>query len=91
MLPRTQLERNITLKDLRDAILLNPRNGYQNYNCAVNSTDRIKYTYMGPLKSRFGNANFATAGALSPLFNDPYFRTIGLGTRIFLGAVSDMC
>ena len=83
--PRTHLERNITLKDLRDAILLNPRNGYQNYNCAVNSTDRIKYTYMGPLKSRFGNANFATAGALSPLFNDPYFKTIGLGTRIFLG------
>ncbi len=83
--PRTRLERDITLKDLRDAILLNPRNGYQNYNCAVNSTDRIKYTYMGPLKSRFGNANYATAGELSPLFNDPYFRTIGLGTKILLG------
>ena len=83
--PRKHLERDITLKDLRDAMLLNPRNGYQNYNCAVNSTDRIKYTYMGPLKSRFGNANYATAGELSPLFNDPYFRTIGLGTRIFLG------
>lgn len=83
--PRKHLECDITLKELRDAILLNPRNGYQNYNCAVNSTDRIKYTYMGPLKSRFGNANFATAGALSPLFNDPYFKTIGLGTRILLG------
>ncbi|GAU08577.1 homocysteine biosynthesis protein [Desulfoplanes formicivorans] len=83
--PRTRLERDITLNDLRDAVLLNPRNGYQNYNCAVNSTDKVKYTYMGPLKSHFGNANFATAGALSPLFNDPYFKTIGLGTRIFLG------
>ena len=31
------------------------------------------------------NANYATAGQLSPLFNDPYYRTIGIGTRIFLG------
>jgi uncharacterized protein (DUF39 family) len=36
-------------------------------------------------QARARNANFATAGALSPLFNDPYFLTIGLGTKIFLG------
>jgi uncharacterized protein (DUF39 family) len=40
---------------------------------------------MGPLRPNAGNANFCTAGALSPLFNDPYYRTIGIGTRIFLG------
>ena len=65
--------------------MLNPRNCYQNYNCAVNLTNRIIYTYMGPLKPNCRNANFATAGQLSPLFNDPMFRTTGLGTRIFLG------
>ncbi|MDP3283865.1 MAG: homocysteine biosynthesis protein, partial [Desulfobacterales bacterium] len=63
----------------------NPRNGYQNYNCAVNLTNKTIYTYMGALKPRAGNANYCSAGELSPLFNDPHYKTIGLGTRIFLG------
>ncbi|HKK32796.1 MAG TPA: homocysteine biosynthesis protein, partial [Desulfomicrobiaceae bacterium] len=83
--PRTDLEKDITLADLKTAVLLNPRNGYQNYNCAINRTGKTRYTYMGPLRPNLGNANYATSGALSPLFNDPYFKTIGLGTRIFLG------
>ncbi|MFP4454431.1 MAG: homocysteine biosynthesis protein [Desulfonatronovibrio sp.] len=83
--PRTSLEKDITLAELRNAWLFNPRNSYQNYNCAVNLTNKIKYTYMGPLRANMGNINFATAGELSPLFNDPYFLTIGLGTKIFLG------
>ena len=83
--PRKELEKDITLAELKNAILLNPRNCYQNYNCAVNLTSKIKYTYMGPLRPNLGNLNFATSGELSPLFNDPYFKTIGLGTRIFLG------
>lgn len=83
--PRKSLEREMQLADFRSAVLLNPRNGYQNYNCAVNFGNKVIYTYMGPLKPRCANANFATSGALSPLFNDPYFRTIGLGTKIFLG------
>lgn len=83
--PRRLLEKDVTLADLKYAELLNPRNCYQNYNVAVNLTSRIVYTYMGPLRPNSYNANFATAGALSPLLNDPYLKTIGLGTRIFLG------
>ncbi|MBG0790604.1 MAG: homocysteine biosynthesis protein [Desulfovibrionaceae bacterium] len=83
--PRRELDKDITLADLPNAVMLNPRNCYQNYNAAVNMTSRTIYTYMGPLKSNSSNVNYATAGCLSPLFNDPYFRTIGLGTRIFLG------
>ena len=83
--PRRTLDKDVTLADLPNAILLNPRNCYQNYNCAVNLTSRTIYTYMGPLKPNCTNANFATAGQLSPLFNDPRFLTIGFGTRIFLG------
>lgn len=83
--PRKTLEREYALGDFRSADLLNPRNAYQNYNCAVNFGEKVIYTYMGPLKPRCANANYATSGALSPLFNDPYFRTIGLGTKIFLG------
>lgn len=83
--PRKELEKDVTLAQLPSAELWNPRNAYQNYNVAVNLGSRTIYTYMGPLKPRMANANFATAGRLSPLFNDPYFLTIGLGTRIFLG------
>lgn len=84
--PKKTFEREITIHDLKFAQMLNPRNCYQNYNVAVNeSGDKILYTYMGALKPHMQNANFATAGELSPLFNDPYFKTIGLGTRIFLG------
>ena len=40
---------------------------------------------MGALKPKAANGNYCSAGQLSPLFNDPYYKTIGLGTRIFLG------
>lgn len=83
--PNKELEKKATLDELPYAMLLNPRNGYQNYNCAVNLSDRMVYTYMGVLKPRGGNANYATSGRLSPLMNDPYYKTVGLGTRIFLG------
>lgn len=83
--PNRKIEKHMTLADLPQAILCNPRNGYQNYNCAINRSSTIKYTYMGTLKPGMGNANYSTSGELSPLFNDPYLKTIGLGTRIFLG------
>ena len=83
--PNRAVETDITLKKLPMATLCNPRNGYQNYNCAINVTDRTIYTYMGTLKPHIGNANYCSAGQLSPLMNDPHYRTIGIGTRIFLG------
>ena len=83
--PNRRVEMNVTLEDLPYAVLCNPRNGYQNYNCAVNLSQKTIYTYMGTLKPRMGNANYSTSGQLSPLLNDPYYRTLGLGTRIFLG------
>ncbi|MDO9558878.1 MAG: homocysteine biosynthesis protein [Syntrophales bacterium] len=83
--PARKHEKNITIHDLRDAILFNPRNAYQNYSCAVNMSDKTIYTYMGMLRPRMANANYATSAQLSPLFNDPYYKTIGMGTRIFLG------
>jgi L-aspartate semialdehyde sulfurtransferase len=83
--PNRKIEKDVTLKTLPMATLCNPRNGYQNYNCAVNLTKKTIYTYMGALKPNGSNANYCSAGQLSPLFNDPYYKTIGLGTRIFLG------
>lgn len=83
--PRQKLEKYITLADINEAFLFNPRNCYQNYNVAVNLSDRTIYTYMGILKPNLGNANYCSAGQLSPLLNDPLYRTIGIGTRVFLG------
>lgn len=83
--PNRLVEKDVTLRTLPQATLCSPRNGYQNYNCAVNLTNKTIYTYMGALKPKAGNANYCSAGQLSPLFNDPYYKTIGLGTRIFLG------
>lgn len=83
--PRKKLETWINLEDLNEAVLFNPRNCYQNYNVAVNLSEKIIYTYMGILQPNLGNANFCSAGQLSPLLNDPLYRTIGIGTRIFLG------
>jgi uncharacterized protein (DUF39 family) len=66
-------------------VFFNMRNAYQNYNVAVNLSDRVIYTYMGVLQPHIRNATYCSAGQLSPLLNDPLYRTIGLGTRIFLG------
>ena len=82
--PRKHIRTEINLDCINEAILMNPRNAYQNYNVAVNSTDRTLYTYMGTLLPRMKNASYSSAGELSPLLNDPECRTIGLGTRIFL-------
>jgi len=84
--PRKELQTAVRLKDLKEAYLLNPRNAYQNYNVAVNAyQSRTIYTYMGMLKPNMANATYSSAGRLSPLMNDPLYRTIGIGTRIFLG------
>ncbi len=83
--PRKKLVTWINLKDLNEAYLFNPRNAYQNYNVAVNLSDKTIYTYMGILLPHLGNAGYSSAGQLSPLLNDPFYRVIGVGTRIFLG------
>lgn len=84
--PRKKINTLINIKDINEAVLFNIRNCYQNYNVAVNAgKERTLYTYMGSLKPDLGNANYSSAGQLSPLLNDPYYLTIGVGTRIFLG------
>ncbi|WAC07453.1 MAG: homocysteine biosynthesis protein [Thermodesulfobacteriota bacterium] len=83
--PKKRLETWVSLKEMNEAVLFNPRNAYQNYNVAVNISDKVIYTYMGMLLPNLGNATYSSAGQLSPLLNDPEYRTIGIGTRIFLG------
>jgi len=83
--PRTALKTTLTKEDLNQFQLINFRNCYQRYNCAVNSSDEIIYTYMSKLLPHFRNATYSGAGELNPLMNDPDYETMGMGTRIFLG------
>lgn len=83
--PRKKIETFINKTNVNEAYLYNPRNDYQNYNVAVNATDRVIHTYMGVLKPHLNSANYCSAGQLSPLLNDPKYRTVGIGTRLFLG------
>ncbi len=83
--PNREIERDMTLKDMPMATLCNPRNAYQNYNAGINMANKTVYTYMGTLKPQGGNVNYCNAGQLSPLLNDPFYKTIGVGTRIFIG------
>ncbi len=81
---RTEINTKISLKDMNQAYLFNPRNAYQNYSAATNTTKKTKRTYMGTLLPNMGNVTYTTAGELSPLLKDPRLRTIGIGTRILL-------
>lgn len=83
--PRKYIKTTISKDSVNEIFLFNPRNAYQNYNVAVNSTKRLINTYMGTLLPNLRNATYSTSGELSPLINDPEMRTIGIGTRIFLG------
>jgi uncharacterized protein (DUF39 family) len=82
--PRKEIRTWFTIHDLNQAIMVNPRNCYQNYNVAVNLSDRTIYTYLGVLLPNARNATYCSAGQLSPLLNDPFYKTIGVGTRVWL-------
>lgn len=83
--PRRDIDTYVSLNTMNQAYMFNPRNSYQNYAAGTNSSDRTLYTYMGKLLPNYGNVTYSSAGQLSPLLNDPTLRTIGVGTRIFLG------
>lgn len=82
--PCKEVETYITKNSINEAYLFNPRNCYQNYNAAINTSDERIYTYMGILQPGKKNITYSTSGQLSPLFNDPLYRSVGIGTRIFL-------
>ncbi|MBT3318382.1 MAG: hypothetical protein HN948_03115 [Clostridia bacterium] len=79
-----EVRTKLTLSDLNQAYMFNPRNAYQNYSAATNATDTLKRTYMGTLLPNMGNITYSTSGEMSPLLKDPKLRTIGIGTKILL-------
>lgn len=82
--PRREIRTYFTINDLNQAVMVNPRNCYQNYNIAVNRSEKTIYTYLGILKPNMQNCTYSSAGQLSPLLNDPFYETIGIGTAVWL-------
>ena len=82
--PRRELRTWFNINDLNQATMVNPRNCYQNYNVAINQSDKTVYSYLGVLKPNMQNMNYCSAGQLSPLLNDPLYECIGIGTKIWL-------
>ena len=83
--PRKTFSNTITKDSINQFYLFNPRNLYQNFIVGVNGSDRPLYTYLGTLQPQLGNAVFSNPGAISPLLNDPELKTIGIGTKVWLG------
>lgn len=88
--PRRTIDTELILEDLNQATICNPRNAYQRYNAAINTTERTLHTYMGMLLPNSGNITYSGAGLLNPITNDPKFRVIGSGTPILLGGGQGM-
>jgi uncharacterized protein (DUF39 family) len=82
--PRREVRTWFTIHDLNQAIMVNPRNCYQNYNVAINTSARRIYTYLGQLEPDMANCTYCSAGQLSPLLNDPLYESIGVGTAVWL-------
>ena len=88
--PLREIRTYFSIGDLNQAIMVNPRNCYQNYNVAINDSEKTIYTYMGTLDPNRKNANYCSAGQLSPLLNDPYYETIGVGTRVWMAGAQGL-
>lgn len=82
--PLREIRTWFDINDLNQAIMVNPRNCYQNYNLAINCSEKDIYTYLGHLRPNMKNLTYCSAGQLSPLLNDPLYMTIGIGTRVWL-------
>ncbi len=55
--PLTEVKTEINIEKLNQAVMINPRNCYQNYAAATNSTKETLYTYMGTLLPNMGNVS----------------------------------
>lgn len=88
--PRRSITTEVRLEDLNQAIMVNPRNAYQRYDAAVNTSEDTLFTYMGTLTPHNGNVSYSGAGTLNPICNDPNFRLIGSGVPILLGGAHGM-
>ena len=69
--PRRTITTELLLENLNQAIMCNPRNAYQRYNAATNTTDRLLHTYMGTLLPEFREYHLLGCGRVKPYLERP--------------------
>lgn len=72
------------LNDLNQARLFLNQGINQNSIVATNSGEHNIYTQMGLLIAKLENSTFNSSSFLNPLINDPFCRTIGIGSKIWI-------
>ena len=86
--PNKEFETWFNLKNLNSARLILNQAINQNNIVACNSGQKDLNTNMGTLIGKLENSTFNSSSYLNPLINDPYCKTIGLGSRIWIsGAI----
>lgn len=79
----------ITIDNIYFSKLVTTRSSLKNYKAFVNKSDVDVNTifhpsYFSSFKSTFKEATVSGCGSLNPLQNDPYLKTIGIGTKILV-------
>lgn len=76
------------LKHLNHARLILNQAVNQNNIVATNSGDKDLNSYMGTLIGHLENSTYNSSSYLNPLVNDPYCKTIGIGSKIWVGGAT---
>jgi uncharacterized protein (DUF39 family)/CBS domain-containing protein len=82
--PQLELETSLRLEDFNQATMVNPRNAYERYNAAANSSERDHTHLHGHTAATARKHPLLRSRGPVPISNDPDFEYIGIGTRIFL-------
>ena len=86
--PNKEFETWFNLKNLNQARLLLNQSINQNSIVATNSGDKDISSNMGTLIAHLENSTFNSCSYLNPLVNDPHCKTIGVGTKVWVGGAS---
>lgn len=83
--PNKEFETWFNLSNVNLSKLLLNQGVNQNNIVATNSGNKDINSNMGTLISKLENSTYNSSSYLNPLINDPFCRTIGVGTKIWVG------
>jgi len=82
--PNREFETWFNLNDVNQSRLLLNQSLNQNNIVACNSSDHDINSHMGTLIGKLENSTFNSSTFLNPLINDPFCKTIGVGTSVWV-------
>ncbi|MBI3590202.1 MAG: hypothetical protein HY094_02350 [Candidatus Melainabacteria bacterium] len=86
--PNKEFETWFNLKNLNHGRLLLNQAVNQNNIVATNSGDKDINSHMGTLIAHLENSTYNSSSCLNPLVNDPFCKTIGIGSRIWVAGAT---